>query len=64
MNDYEQLYKKYGLIGPQVGKNEDGEYVVVTITDESAVVTTSQKNGWLRINTYYKNGICTEEYEK
>ena len=64
MNDYEQLYKKYGLVDQQVGYNNKHEPVVVTVTKEYAVITTCQKNGWLRINTYYKNGTCTEEYEK
>ena len=64
MNDYELLYEKYGLIGPQVGINDKNEQVVVVVGEECAIIITCQKNGWLRINTYYKDGTCTEEYDK
>lgn len=27
-------------------------------------LTTTQSNGWHRVNTYYANGTCEETYEK
>ena len=64
MTTYEKLFKKYGLIDQQVGENEDGEYVIVAVTKNYAVITTSQKNGWLRNNTYWKDGTEEESYER
>ena len=64
MTEYEKLYNKFGLIDQQVGQNEDKEYVVVTVTAEYAVITTSQKNGWLRNNVYWKDGTEEESYSR
>jgi hypothetical protein len=47
-----------------VGKNEDGEDVIVTIDKENATVVTVQANGWHRINTYWPDGTEEETYRK
>ena len=64
MTEYEKLFKKFGLVNQQVGENEKGEWVIVTINKEFAMVTTSQKNGWLRHNVYWKDGTEEESYNK
>ena len=65
MNDYEEMVAKYGLIEEaQVGTNEFGEAVIVSIDEECACVTTIQKNGWARINVYHKDGTCEETYRR
>lgn len=38
------------------GVNEDGEDVLVSIANDSIVVSTNQKNGWIRKNTYDADG--------
>lgn len=64
MTTYEKLLKAHGKISGLVGKNEDGERVIVSINDNFAVVTTLQNNGWLRSNTYYPDGTATETFER
>ena len=55
---------------PMVATNEDGESVIVEVygTDENGNIiwqlTTSQKNGWLRIDVYYKDGTVEELYKR
>lgn len=48
-------------------ENEKGEYVIVSAgrdeDGEYKEYKTYQKNGWIRINRYYKN-CSTETYEK
>lgn len=39
------------------GVNEDGEDVMVSIASNSIVVSTFQKNGWLRKNFYDEYGF-------
>lgn len=65
MSDYEEMVAKYGLIEEtKIGKNEDGEYVVVSIDKECACIRTLQKNGWMRINIYHKDGTIEEMFER
>lgn len=54
---------------PLVGKNDVGENVIVSAkkdTDGAVIwiTCTAQKNGWVRINRYFKNGTVEEEYQK
>ena len=55
---------------PLLATNEDGEEVIVEAygTDENGDIiwqlTTMQKNNWLRINVYYKDGTVEALYEK
>lgn len=56
-----------GKTFPLAGKNSDGENVIVEHgQDEQKFfkLTTSQKNGWLRINYIYEDGTSEELYEK
>lgn len=65
MTTYNKLLKEHGLIEePLCGINEDGEKVIVMITDTDATVRTIQSNGWHRINIYYPDGTEEELYEK
>ena len=43
------------------GVNEDGEDVLVSIANDSIVVSTNQKNGWIRKNTYGADGYAEGE---
>ena len=64
MSEYEKLLKQFGLVEAQVGINEDGEPVVVTIDNECAEIRTIQKNSrFHRINIYWKDGTEEEMYE-
>lgn len=46
---------------PYGGVNEAGEDVLISITRDSIVVSTFQKNGWLRKNFYDENGFDAGE---
>lgn len=46
------------------GKNESGERVLISIFPEKIVVSTSQKNNWVRKNTYYRDGSCDETFSR
>lgn len=63
MNTYDELLKRHGYCKGLCGKNSDDENVIVSINDEKATITTCQKNGWLRINVYWKDGTYEELYE-
>ena len=64
MTFYEELLEKFGFVEGKVGVNEDGEYSIVTIDEESASVRTLQANGWIREDTYYPDGTQEESYHK
>ena len=64
MTDYDELVQRYGYVESQVGVNEDGEAVIVTIDETNACLRTMQKNGWMRINIYYPDGMSEESYTK
>jgi len=65
MTYYDELKQKYGLIpDTQVGVNENGESVIVSIDEECACVTTMQNNRWSRTNIYYPDGWEEEYYSK
>ena len=64
-NTYEEMVDKYGLIEEyRMGKDEDGDPVMVSIDDTCASIRTFQKNGWVRINVYYKDGTVEELFER
>lgn len=58
-----ELIKKYGNSDTAfTGENADGETVVISIDTENGIVlNTYQKNGWVRINYYNKDGIAEGE---
>ena len=65
MNTYEEIVAKYGYTDTaKCVVNEDGEKVLLSIDEDGACVRTLQKNGWMRINVYYKDGTCKELYQK
>lgn len=43
------------------GVNEDGETVLVSISETGLVVKTFQSNGWCRVNYYDSNGVAEGE---
>lgn len=45
-------------------ENEDGENMIVEITNEYLKTSTAQSNGWLRVKYYYKDHTIEETYEK
>lgn len=67
-NEIKKMLNDAGMETPCNGKNESGEDVIITYgTDEAGPyyrVSTSQSNGWLKVNTYYESGDQTETYEK
>lgn len=46
------------------GKNESGERVLISISLDKIVVSAFQTNGWIRKNTYYRDGSCDETFER
>lgn len=60
-----KLMLDYGLSTmPYGGKNKEGEPVLINVYPDHITVYTSQKNGWLRINTIWKDGTTEEMFEK
>lgn len=49
---------------PWSGKNDDGEETMVSIGEDNIIMETCQNNGWLRENTYWKDGTVEESYHK
>lgn len=54
---------------PLAGRNSHGEAVVIERGSDRNLgsfyrVTTSQDNGWCRINTYYENGDQEQTYRR
>ncbi len=45
------------------GMNEHGETVYISVFLEKIVVRTLQKNGWCRLNTYYRDGSKEEGFD-
>lgn len=46
------------------GENEDGELTFVSIYHDRIVQATHQANGWVRLNTYWRDGTREETYKK
>lgn len=58
-----QIIQEYGD-SPNMffGENADGEKVIMSVSREKGIVlTTYQKNGWLRINYYDADGFAQDE---
>ena len=45
-------------------KNENNEDIIIEITNDYLKTSTSQSNGWLRINIYHKDRTTEEYYDK
>lgn len=62
--EYAEIEKLMGEETMLAGKNEHDENVVLVRVGDRIKVTTSQSNGWLRINIYHKDGTVEELYDK
>lgn len=49
---------------PLVGEDKDGETVMTEVTSEFVKMSTYQKDGWIRINYFYSDGIVEEMYDR
>ena len=49
---------------PICGKNPDGCNVVIDKCEDCYTIETFQKNGWVRVETYHKDGTVEETYTK
>ena len=45
------------------GENENGETVYISIYHTQIVIKTMQKNHWVRLNTYYRDGSSDETFD-
>lgn len=61
LNDF---YNDKAEIGLFTTKNENGENIIIEITNNYLKTSTSQNNGWLRVNIYHKDKTVEEYYEK
>lgn len=63
--DYLNQYES-GKTFPIIGKDDDGNPTVISRSrnGEFYEVRTHQKNGWVRINVYWYDGMTEETYEK
>ena len=61
-----QLMKEHGdSPAPFVGTNDDGERITISIGTNIILLTTYQKNGWIRKNYFDANGNpAGETFEK
>lgn len=48
---------------PFWGTNENGEDVWFSVFHDRITVKTHQHNGWVRINTYWRDGTCEESFD-
>lgn len=55
-------YGKNGLL--VTGKNAEGENVVLSVSSDIITAETAQSNGWIRVNTYYRDGTKEEMYKR
>lgn len=58
------MYDRGEIAGPYTAVNGDGEDMVITVSKDLVEVRTYQKNGWIRINGYDRDGYRTESYAK
>lgn len=45
------------------GTNELGERIFISIAHDNIVVVTLQQNGWIRRNTYWRDGSREESFD-
>lgn len=50
--------------GILMGENTDGEFVTTSILSDKVIAKVMQSNGWVRINTYHRDGTVEETYRK
>ena len=66
---YKEIKQKVkGMELPVMGKNEDGEVLIISQGrddhDEYYQIEVAQHNNWCRINRFYSDGTVTETYKK
>lgn len=49
---------------PFSGIDENGNYILIGVNHDNITVKTFQKNGWVRINIYYRDGTSEELFDK
>lgn len=68
MRDFRDLLNDFynNMVEPNIytTKNENNEDIIIEITNDYLKTSTSQSNGWLRINIYYKDRTTEEYYDK
>lgn len=47
----------------KLGENENGENVQISIFFDRICVSTMQHNGWVRVNTYWRDGTREETFD-
>lgn len=47
---------------PYEGKNTEGERVLISINKDNVTVETFQANGWVRVNSYHRDGTIEETF--
>lgn len=55
-------YGKSGLL--VTGKNAEGENVALSVSSDIITTETAQSNGWIRVNTYHRDGTREEMYKR
>lgn len=48
---------------PFSGRNENGEDVCLSVFHDRITVRTHQRNGWARLNTYWRDGTREETFD-
>lgn len=65
-SDYEAMLKLMDEKGDSdtmfLGSNENMEDTTISIFHDKIVHVTFQSNGWVRENTYHRDGTCEEIY--
>lgn len=66
-NDLGGMHKLMDAYGdssvPFPGKNEAGEDIWISIFKDRITIKTHQRNGWVRLNTYWRDGIREETFD-
>lgn len=47
-----------------IGENEDENLVTTSILHDRVIVETYQSNNWIRVNTYWRDGVIEETYKR
>lgn len=68
MRDFREFlnnfYENKAELGIFTTKNEKDENIIIEITNDYLKTSTSQSNGWIRVNVYHKDRTVEEYYDK
>lgn len=68
MKDFRTFLNEYydgkAELGIFTTKNENSENIILEITKDYLKTSTSQNNGWIRVNIYYQDRTVEEYYDK